>query len=216
MACSVRNSPGGVAGLPPLRDECPVARELHHAVVRVVTVAIRPEDVPFVRHHDVARGVEMIRPVTGHARRAEGHQHLARRTEFDHLVASGPLGGACGGDRVGHPHVAVRVHIDPVGPDKHPTPEALHDMAVQVELEDRVQVRIETLVAEPFRGGCITPHHGPDMVATRVCRDAAHRAHLPSVRQLRPAINRTIRIGQGLGDGLGSRAEPNKDSQRDD
>ena len=171
-----------VPGRAPRLDERAVRRVLHHAVVPIEGMAIRDENVPVVSHDDVGRSVEAVRTLSRSSGCAEGHQHPPIRAELDDLVASCSIWGSRGADGVGHPDVAVLVHIDPVGPYEHPAPEALYDVAVQIELEDRVQIRIQALVAEPRGVGCVTSHHCPDMVTVGVDRHPTHRSHFPPAR----------------------------------
>src|SRR5262244_2551195 len=73
-------------------------------------MAISHENVAVRRGHDIARTIERVRPVAGHPRFAEGHQHPSFRTEFENLVAFTVFAG-----RVARPDVAITVDVDPDG-----------------------------------------------------------------------------------------------------
>ena len=103
------------------------------------------------------------------------------------------------GHPIRHPHVSVGIHIDAVGPNEHPAAEALDGITLGVELDDRVQIRIEALVAEAV-GPRITSHHGPDVLAVGVDRYISDGPHLPPCRELRPAVDRAKGTGSDLSD----------------
>ena len=107
----------------------------------------------------------MVSPSPGLAGGPEPHQQLASRAEFDHLMPPGAFGRALLGDRIGDPDVAVPVDIDAMGPDDRPAPEAIDGVPVHVELHDRIEVRIQALVAEPRHGGRIAANHRPEVSA---------------------------------------------------
>ena len=136
----------------------------------------------------------MVRTTPRNPGRAQPHQHLARGAELDDLVPACSFGCSCGTHRVGHPDITVRVHVDSVRPDEHAASEALHDVAFLIELQNRIQVGIQALVAEPPGFGRITPDDSPDMLAVGIDVDPANGTHLPSVGQCGPVINGTIWI----------------------
>jgi hypothetical protein len=52
-------------------------------------MAIRHEDIAIWRNGNTGRLIERIRIVPRYSLLAEGHQHLARRTQLEDLLASG-------------------------------------------------------------------------------------------------------------------------------
>jgi hypothetical protein len=184
-----------------------------HAVVRFIGMPIGNENVAIVGHDDIGWRVETVFPVTRYARCAQGHQNSSVMTELDHLVPPRSLGGPGGGDCIGHPHVAVGVHIDAMRPYKHAAAKAFDDIAVQVEFDDRVQIRIETLVAETLRCTGVTSDHCPDVFAIRVHRYSADRTHLSPIRQFRPAIDGSVWVWKRLRYHRRRRAERNSNCQ---
>ena len=109
--------------LSPRLDELPVFRELHDARVRLAAVAVGDEDVAVRSDQDVGRLIERIGTVAGDSRLAQRHQDLAIGAELEHLVTLHSPGIA-----VGHPHVALPVHMNAVRADEHPRAKALHNL----------------------------------------------------------------------------------------
>ena len=133
MACGVRNWPGPLPCEPPFGQVAPVGRELDDARRRVgsgtgelAAVAVGDVDRAVVRHDDVARLVEGIAPGRPDARRAEREQQLARRAELhgDVPFSLALRIRAVGSLRVGDPHVALGVDVQPVRLDHEPGAEA--------------------------------------------------------------------------------------------
>ena len=170
-----------IASPSPRLDKGPIAGELHHAVVRIGTVTIRDENVAVVRHHNATGRIEVVRTAAWNSGRAQPHEHFTLGVELDDLVPAGSLGRTHRAHRVGHPHVTVRVYIDSVRPYEHTATEALHNIAVRVELQNRVQIRVQTLIPESPRLSRITPDHRPDMLSIRIDVHPANGAHLPAV-----------------------------------
>jgi hypothetical protein len=76
---------------------------------------------------------------------------------------------------------------------EHPCAEALHDVSLEIELEDRVLVREGAVVRA-------TPRQHPDVSSIGIGKNPADHADLPSAGQLLPTVNGVIRIiGYGLG-----------------
>ncbi len=189
-----------VSGLAPGLDELPVLRELHDAVVRAM--AVGDEDVAIGSRRDAGRGIEMALVVTGDARLAERHQQLSVRAELAHDVP-GPdpgLGGSCDGlvgRRVGRPHIALAIDMQAVRPDEHLRAEAFDDVALGVELVDRVvglerSVGVHAVDAEPaapgerHRARLIASDKGPDTFSVDVNMDRSRRSHLAAARKSCP------------------------------
>lgn len=119
----------------------------------------------------------------GLARRADRHEQLALGGELEHGVAG--RGGA-GPPRIGDPHVAVVVDIDPVRPRDHPAAEAAQQVPLLVEEQDRVDVRVDAGVSPATL-------RDPDVPVQRDL-DGAGRSPLPAVGQLAPAVDGSERV----------------------
>ena len=118
-------------------------------------------DEPVIRLGEVRGRVARL------TRGAEDEQHLALRAELDDRV---PLACSVGkalqlpGVRragVGHPDVAFAVDVHPVGPQDQPCAEALHHVAVRIQLDDRIRVGAGARVdPAPTRGLTSTSARG--------------------------------------------------------
>ncbi len=193
---------GGVAGLAPGFEEGAVGRELHHAVVAGGAVAVGHEDAAVAGDHHVGGGVELVLAAAGLAGRAEHHQHVAGGAELHHLMAARvALRDAVAGGGVGHPHIALRVHVDAVGPDEHAAAEAFHHVAGRVEFQDGVEFGIHALVTEALGRGGVAADDGPDVHAVHIHVGVAHRAHGAAVGQLGPVFHGHVGVGVRLGVG---------------
>ena len=124
---------------------------------RRVAVPFGHQDVAVRVGDDVVRLVERrgVRRLTGLIATglAERHQQLAVRAELVHLVPDhlgqqrrqrrvSRLSGTTTRDvvlAVGHPDVAIAIHVDAVREDHHALAEAQEQLAGRVELEHRVQ-----------------------------------------------------------------------------
>ena len=103
--------------VPPLLDELAVRRILHDAgaVQRVTGMAIRHKNIAIGRNGNSGRPVKRIGPVPGHAFTADRHQHFARRTYLEDLLAHRDALRVLGGhveDRlgiicIGRPYIPV-------------------------------------------------------------------------------------------------------------
>ncbi len=146
-------------------------------------------------HEDVVRLGEVRGRVAGRAGRAQGHQHFALRAELDHRVAFArsvrKFLQLCvvRGAGIGHPHVALAIHVHPVRPQDQPGPEALNGFPAWIQLDDRVHVRASAGVG----AAAIT---GPDVLAVRVHVNRADRAPPASVRERAPVAHRLVGIRQ--------------------
>jgi hypothetical protein len=77
-------------------------------------VAVADEDVAVASDDHVGRRAELVRTVPRHFARAELKQDLAGGAQLRHLLADGATrAAAIGRQRIGHPHVAFLVHVDP-------------------------------------------------------------------------------------------------------
>ena len=204
-------------GFAPRLDELSVLRKLHDAVVAVVVVPVGDEDVAVRRHGDVAWRTEVIGPATGLSGCAQRHQHLAVRAELDDLLpAFVALGRPVLGDCVRHPDIAVAIHVEPMRPDEHSAAEALHDLAVRTELDDRIRPGVAAFVAEPrWILQPIASHDRPDVSTVGIDHDLADGAHRPAVRQLRPAFDEAIRIRKDLRGDRRSATQRSDENERD-
>ena len=98
-------------------------------------MAIGHEDAAVRGYEHIIRGVEDVIPFPGHPGGAEGHEHFALGAEFPYLVASGAVAAG-----IRDPDVAFRIHKHAVGPGDEAGAEALQELAVEVELEDWIEI----------------------------------------------------------------------------
>ena len=91
---------------------------------------------------------------------------------------------------VGHPEEARMVQKEAVGKPEHAGPKAVDQIALQIELHDRVEVGTCTLVGA-------APVQDPEMLSVRVRKHTADGAHHPALWQLFPPEGRAIRIRGG-------------------
>ena len=145
-------------------------------------MAVGDEDVTVLPDHDVSWRVEMVSPSPGLSGGSEAQQQLASRAELDRLVPPGAFGGALLGDRIGHPDVAISIYIDAMRPDDRSASEAIDGVPIHVELHDRIEVRVQALVAEPLHGRRIAANHRPEVPAVRVHLQIPSRTHRPAGR----------------------------------
>ena len=203
--------------LAPGLDELAVLGELHDARVGVAAVSVGDEDVAVRRDDDGGRRVEVSGPLPGDAGLAERQQQLAVGAELEHLWPLPSLAEA-----VGHPDVAVAVDVNAVREQQHSGAEALHQLAGRIELEDRVELR--AVAVERHRrirsatAAAIRPHRSATqtLVPSGSIVDRAGRAPGPAGRQLRPVLDRAIRIGQRIGRRAGLRGAEAADRQQRD
>jgi len=84
-------------------------------------MSIGDENVAVRRGHHGGRRVEFIRTAAGDTGLAEPQQNLAFGAELEHLVALAVFAQA-----IGHPHVALAIHVDAVREDQQSLAETLH------------------------------------------------------------------------------------------
>jgi hypothetical protein len=148
----------------------------------VIGMTIGTENIPVFGDNDIAWRIETVAPATRHAGGSQCHQYLALRTELDDLMSPCSLWRPRGGNRIGHPHVSGRIDVNAMWPDEPSAAEAIRDIAAQVELDDRVQIRIQAFVTKALGRAGIASDDSPEMFAVGVHRDVADCAHLPSIR----------------------------------
>ena len=138
---------------------------------------------------------------------------------------------------VGRPHIALAVDVQAVRPDEHLRAEAFDDVALGVELVDRV-VRLERAVGvhavdaeaaaagKRHRARLVAADEGPDALAVDVDVHRRRRSHLPAARKscpfaarnaraaaVRQSPDRTVRIaGRPLRVGHRARAQYHHDA----
>ena len=129
--------------------------------------------------------VELVGAGPRLARRAEAHQQLAVGAELVDLMA---LGSLTVPHEVGHPDVAVGVHVDAVRRDHDAAAEVRqHLPRVAVELEDRVDgVGVAVDGHAPAERAGAAALVGPDVAVERVDVDAGGRAPRPAFGQVAP------------------------------
>src|SRR4029453_18524272 len=102
------------------------------------------EDVAIEGHRDSGWPVEHVRPVPTHAWRADRHQYLAGRTDFEDLLTQSDAPGIPGGhaeDRlcvigIGRPDVPVPVDRESVRVREESHPEASEKPSRWIELQN--------------------------------------------------------------------------------
>ena len=120
----------------------------------------------------------------------------------------------CWARRIGHPYVAVGVHIDAVRPNEHAAAEALDRLAgLQTEFHHHVQIRVKTLIAEPLWTG-VAANDRPNVLAVGVDDDATNSARLATLGQLRPIVHHTVGIRVGLRKQLNAGTNQREECQR--
>ena len=192
---------GGLSRLAPGLDERSVRRQLDDAVVSAAAVTVRHVDAAVRPHQDVGGLVEDAVPFARDSGNAQAHQQLPVLAELVYLVAD--TNAAPG---VRHPDVVLRVHEDAVGPDEHAGAEALQQVAVAVEEQDRRHLFLADT------GVLAASLRHPDVPAAVLGReDRARGTPGPVTAQLAPyafylgvGIRRVV-LGQGGAVHLGNR-----------
>ncbi len=153
------------------------------------------EDAAVGSNQDVVRLGELRRRIARLTGRAERHQEFSLRAELQHRVALAlgvgellQFGFGCRA-RIDDPHVALAIDIHAVRPEDLSRAEALHDLAVGIELDDGIDVRARAHIGAAAIAG-------PDVFAVDVDVDRAHRSPSPSVRQRAPVAHGLVRIRQ--------------------
>ncbi len=169
-------------------DELAVPVELDDARVGVLpvddAVSVADEDVAIGRDQHRRRRVELVRRVTRNAGLAQRQQHLALRAELEHLMALAVLA-----EPVGDPDVAFLIREDAMREDEHAGAEGLDQAARHVEVQYRGQIGAGARVRPAALGN-------PDAGAARINRDAGRGAPAAPFRQVRPVLDRVVRIRQ--------------------
>ena len=196
-ACGVLNSPGPAPQCPmdarklPSLSNFTMARDRVRCGVGVLTaMPVSHEDVAVFGGDDVAwEGEQPIGPVALDAQLTERQQYLTLRTELDDHVALARRVGIVLSRAlpVGHPDVAVAVHVEPVRKQEQPAADGRHDVAIRVELQNRVEIR-------PGAGVAPAPVDGPQ-APVLVDVDPGRRPPLSVVRELAPPVDAAIRVG---------------------
>src|SRR6266700_963516 len=176
--------------LAPGLDELPVFRKLHDSGIAVTTMSIGDKDLAIGCNYNVGRLIEGVRTITGNSGLAQGHQNLSFGTKLDYLMAL-----AIFSLRIRDPHISALVDKDAVRKNKQPLAEALEQFACRIKSEDRRQVRASTSIsAAPLRH----PY-----AAVRADVDRTGRSPRPPLGELRPVLDRAVRIGLRVGWGTG-------------
>jgi len=138
------------------------------------------------------RPIKSVWSIASDSRLTKRHQDLSIRVELEDLLALSifSLGVGC-------PHVPVSIHKDAVRNHEHPRAEAFYQLAGMIKFEDRR--------FGPARAGVSSASLSHPDVAVAIQTQLGSLPPGPSLGHLRPAIDREIRIGQGIGIGLGVR-----------
>ena len=155
-------------------------------------MAVDDPDVAVGRDRDAGRTVEAVGSVARDAGRTERHQELAVGAEFEHLMALADLearlaAAVADGRAFGHPDIAFAVDVEAVRKGEQSFAEALHEIAGEIEFQDRIGGRAGAIVSAAAR-------ENPDVLAVAVGKHAARDAELHAFGQLLPAIGGAIRI----------------------
>src|SRR5467141_4090453 len=195
--------PGSLSLLPPRFDELPISRKLHDPRVRIAAMPIADEDVAIRGNGHGGRPIKSVWSIAGDSRLTERHQDLSIRVELEDLLALSifSLGVSC-------PHVPIPIYQDAVRDHEHPRAEALHQLPGMIEFEDG---RFRPALAGVSSASLSHPH-----VAVTIQTQLGRLPPRPSLGHLRPAIDREIRIGQGIGIGLGVRHPSGHREHRND
>jgi hypothetical protein len=87
----------------------------------------------------------------------------------------------------------LRVDLETVRPDEHSAAEARDGIAVRCELDDDVELAVETFVAELVAAG-VAAQHRPYVPTVDIDVDVTDGADLPAAGQLRPVVDEAVRI----------------------
>lgn len=163
-----------------------------------VIVAITDKYLACAGYHDVRRTSERVRAVPRSPGRAETHKQFAITAELVDLVAP-TLGWAwlavcvnC----IGHPDVALTVHVDPVRPHEHVGTEAPHKGPILFEQQDRIEVAVTAL---PSPAAFSQPDSSSESTSPIPVRmDRAARPPRPSWREPAPLLASSVRIRKSV------------------
>ena len=158
-------------------------------------VRLGDEDAAVGSDEHVVRLGELRRRIARFARRAERQQELALRCELHHRVALRfPFGKfrellRRRRARVGNPDVALLVDVHAVRPEDLSRAEARHDLAVRIELHDRIDIGSDARI----RAAAIA---GPDVLAVDIDVHGADRSPVAVVGQRAPVADGLVGVGQ--------------------
>ena len=190
--------PGGRSwtGTAPLAEELPVTRELHHAVVAALAVAVQHVDLSGGRDQDVGGAIEAVRLVPPHPGDPQGHEDSALGAELENLL-SFPFGrsrlrsSVC--RAVGDPDVAFVIDEEAMGPRKESASEVRHEVPAEIKLEDGIQVRAHATVGA-------TPIQHPHVSSVGVRENAGDGSPRAPFWEVGPVRNRDVFAGSlGVG-----------------
>ena len=172
----------------PEPDEGAVGRELDNPGVGSPAVSVGDEDLAAGRHQDIGRLVEGVVPDPGDPGAAERHQYLTARAELQDLLP-------CVVRRIDavarDPDIAVGVDVETVRNIEQAGAEAAQQPPRGVEMQNRVEVRVDTAVGA-------APVEGPDG-AIRCDVDPGSRAPSASIGNLGPVQHRDVAVRQVVG-----------------
>ena len=177
----------------PLGDAANAVRRILIEELRVVRFG---DENAAVRSDQHVVGLGQLRGrIAGLTAGADRHQQLALRAELQHGVALALGIGKLRQllrrrrARVRDPDVALLVDVHAVRPQDLSRAEARHDLAGGIELDHRIDLRIQADVAAAAIAG-------PDVFAVSVDVHRADRAPFPAVRQRAEVADRFVWIGQ--------------------
>src|SRR5207253_1461528 len=190
-------------------DELSILRKSHDASVGAVSVG--DKDVTIGPGYDAGRRTKMFFIVSRHSGLAESHQNSSIRTELPNDVSCFDSRLCCGCDSVlarciRRPYISFAIHVKAVRPDEHLRAEALDDVSLRVEFEDRV-VRFEFAVGKHAidsetaaardrqRARLVTSDERPDAFAVGVDVHRCGRSHFSSAGKPGPLTARYGRTG---------------------
>src|ERR1700694_3190783 len=108
-------------------------------------MAIRHKDIAIGRNGNAGRLIESVRAITLHYLLAEGHQHLAGRTQFEDLMAPGHAVRVFSGHTeyrlvcigVARPHVSLPIDSEPMRKGEHPPAKVRQKFAGRIKFQNR-------------------------------------------------------------------------------
>ena len=141
-------------------------------------MAVGDPDVAVLRNHHTRRTVEVFLVRTRNAGLAERHHELPVGAELIDLMAEMLLESGCSARiavwrAIGHPDEPFAIDEEAVREVRDPFAEAPHELAVEVDLNHRIEIRLGAAVRA-------TTIEDPQMLAVGIHLDAARDSDLPT------------------------------------
>src|ERR1700680_261933 len=168
-------------------------------------MAICHKDITVGRNGNTGRLIESIRAIPRYSGLAEGHQHLARWTQLEDLVAPGHTVRVLSGYTeyrfvcicVARPPVSLPINSKPMGKREHPRAKARQKFARRIKFQNW---RLRAADAGGGAGGhdIETSMKDPDVAfGIDICPDQlSPLTAIHVLRKHRPVLHQSIRIGE--------------------